>query len=305
MTVESVVDATNITKSYGDVDALIDLSLRISRASRCVLLGPNGAGKSTFLNLVLGALKLDRGSLSIFGKTPGHISARRRIGAMLQISGIPSTLTVREHLKLFQTYYHKPLSQAELVRMARLEGLEWRTYGSLSGGQQQRLNFALALCGNPQFLVLDEPSTSHDVEARIAMWDQVDDFIGAERTLLLASHNLEEAERLGDRIIIFHNGRVVADASPTKLRSMIGTTEISAQTNAQAEVFKSNKHVKRIKQVNGYLRLYVAEPEGTVSQLLQLDPGLKNLAVKPATLQDAYLHLLSPKRIDEHYRASD
>lgn len=304
MTEEIVVDATNITKSYGDVKALIDLSLRISRASRCVLLGPNGAGKSTFLNLVLGVLKLDRGSLTVFGKTPGHLSARRRIGAMLQISGVPTTLTVREHIKLFQTYYDKPLSQDELVRTARLGGLERRTFGSLSGGQQQRLNFALALCGNPQFLVLDEPSTSHDVEARLAMWDQVDDFVSSERTLLLASHNLEEAERLGDRIIIFHNGRVVADASPAKLRSMIGTTEISARTNAKAEMFKSNQHVKRVEHENGYLRLYVAEAEGTVSQLLQLDPGLKNLAVKPATLQDAYLHLLSPERIDEHDRVS-
>ncbi|MXZ55515.1 MAG: ABC transporter ATP-binding protein [Gammaproteobacteria bacterium] len=305
MNEEIVVEASNIAKSYKDVTALTDLSLQVSQGQRCVLLGPNGAGKSTFLNLILGVLKVDRGSLSVFGKTPGHISIRRLTGAMLQISGIPSTLKVQEHLKLFRTYYHQPLSTDELVRIARLEGLERRTFGSLSGGQQQRLNFALALCGNPKLLILDEPSTSHDVEARMALWDEVDQLVSTERTLLLATHNLQEAERLGDRILIFHDGRVIADASPAKLRSMIGTTEISAQTNVNVDVFERNHQVKRIEHVNNHLRLYVSEAESTVRQLLQLDPNLKNLAVKPASLQDAYLHLLSPARFDGDYRASD
>lgn len=304
MNEDIVVHATNIAKSYSDVPALTDLSLQVSRGQRCVLLGPNGAGKSTFLNLVLGVLKVDRGSLTIFGSTPGHISVRRWTGAMLQISGIPSTLTVREHLRLFQTYYHKPLSTDTLVRIARLEGLERRTFGSLSGGQQQRLNFALALCGNPKLLILDEPTMSHDVEARVALWNDLDEFAGTERTLLLATHNLNEAERLGDRILIFHDGRIIADASPAELKSMIGTTEISARTNANSVVFKSNQHVKRIEHVDHHLRLYVTEAERSVSQLLQLDPDLKNLEVKPASLQDAYLHLLSPERIDEQYRTT-
>ena len=304
MNEEIVVESTNTEKSYKDVTALVDISLRVSQGQRCVLLGPNGAGKSTFLNLVLGVLKVDRGSLTVFGKSPGHLSVRRRTGAMLQISGIPSTLTVREHLRLFRTYYQDPVPTDEIIRIARLEGLERRTFGSLSGGQQQRLNFALALCGNPKLLVLDEPSTSHDVEARMALWDEVDQFTGTERTLLLATHNLQEAERLGDRILIFHDGQVIADASPEKLRSLIGTTEISAQTKVSVETFERNKQVKRIEHVNSHLRLYVTEAESVVAQLLQLDPDLKNLAVKPASLQDAYLHLLSPARIIEHSRAS-
>ncbi|MYD45697.1 MAG: ABC transporter ATP-binding protein [Gammaproteobacteria bacterium] len=304
MNVEIVVDATNVAKSYNDITALTDLSLRVTRGQRCVLLGPNGAGKSTLLNLVLGVLRLDQGSLKVFGKKTGHISVRRRTGAMLQISGIPSSLTVQEHLRLFRTYYENPLSTDKLVRTAKLEGLERRTFGSLSGGQQQRLNFALALCGNPMLLILDEPSTSHDVEARMALWDEIDQFMGTERTLMLATHNLEEAERLGDRILIFHEGRVIADASPEKLRSMIGTTEISAQTNVNVEVFKRNQHVKRIEHVDRHLKLYVTAAESAVSQLLQLDPDLKNLAVKPASLLDAYLHLLSPAGTDEHHRTN-
>lgn len=295
MTEEVAVDVFNLAKSFKEVKALHDLSLRVTRGSRCVLLGPNGAGKSTFLNLVLGVLKPDFGSISVFGKAPGHITVRRRTGAMLQIPGIPSTLTVFEHLRLFRSYYQSPLSTGDILSKAGLEGLERRLYGTLSGGQQQRLNFALALCGNPDLLVLDEPSTSHDVEARIALWNEVDEFAGKERTLMLATHNLEEAERLGDRIAIFHEGRIIADASCAKLRSMIGTTEISAKTELNIDDFQCEHHVKRVEHSDGQIRLYVTEAESTVSQLLRLDPNLKNLVVKPASLQDAYLHLLSPE----------
>lgn len=299
MSEHAVVDVLNLERSYNEVLALTELSFQISRGSRCVILGPNGAGKSTFLKLILGVLKPNSGSISVFGKKPGHLSVRKRTGAMLQISGIPTTLTVLEHLRLFRTYYHDPLPTEELLKMAKLDGLERRSFGSLSGGQQQRLNFALALCGNPDLLILDEPSTSHDVEARIALWNEVENFVGTDRTLILATHNLEEAERLGDRILIFHEGRVIADASGTKLRAVIGTTEISARTSVNVDKFKVDQQIKRVEYKDNQIRLYVSEPERTVAHLLRLDPHLKNLAVKPASLQDAYLHLLSPKNSDE------
>lgn len=304
MNESAVVDVVNLEKSYNEVLALTELSLRVSRGSRCVILGPNGAGKSTFLKLILGVLKPNSGSISVFGKTPGHLAIRKRTGAMLQISGIPTTLTVLKHLRLFRTYYLDPLPTEELLKMAKLDGLERRSFGSLSGGQQQRLNFALALCGNPDLLILDEPSTSHDVEARIALWNEVDNFVGTDRTLILATHNLEEAERLGDRILIFHDGRVIADASAKKLRSVIGTTEISAQTSVNVDEFRNDQQIKRIEHTDSQIRLFVSEPESTVAQLLRLDPHLTNLAVKPASLQDAYLHLLSPPSTSEIHSAN-
>ena len=294
MSLDTVIDASRLVKSYDGVIALDDLTLQLQHGSKCVLLGPNGAGKSTLLNLVLGALKPDSGSITVWGTLPGHLSVRRRIGAMLQVSGIPGTLTVKEHLRLFRTYYRSPLPFPELIASAGLTGLESRKYGTLSGGQQQRLNFALALCGNPQLLILDEPSTSHDVEARIALWSAVDRFAENNRTLLLATHNLEEAERLGDRILIFHHGRIIADANSTQLRSLIGTTEISAKTNVDLEVLCRDPQIKRIQRAGNQVQIYVAKPERVVLQLLKLDPDLKDLVVKPATLQDAYLHLLSP-----------
>lgn len=274
--------------------ALDNITLQIPLGSRCVLLGPNGAGKSTMLNLVLGALTPNAGSITVFGTSPGHITVRRRTGAMLQISGIPTSLTVLEHLRLFRTYYPSPLPISSLITCAKLHGLERRLFGSLSSGQQQRLNFALALCGNPELLLLDEPSTSLDIEARFALWDEVERFTEDKRTLLLATHNLEEAERLGDRILIFHQGRIIADANSSKLRSVVGATEVSAHTTANVEAFRNDPQVKRIEQTGNDVRLFVTEAESTVSQLMQLDPKLKNLVVKPATLQDAYLHLLAP-----------
>lgn len=288
------VNARNLTKSYHRVVALDHLTVEIPQGSRCVLLGPNGAGKSTFLNLVLGALKPDAGSITVLGSSPGHITIRRRTGAMLQISGIPSSLTVLEHLRLFRMYYPNPLPIPKLITCAKLDGLEHRVFGSLSSGQQQRLNFALALCGNPDLLVLDEPSTSLDVETRFALWDEIERFVGDRRTMLLATHNLEEAERLGDRILIFHQGRIIADANSTELRSVVGATEISAHTIADIETFRQDHHVKRIEQTGNQVRLFVTEAERTVSQLMQLDPNLNNLIVRPASLQDAYLHLLTP-----------
>lgn len=294
MSLEFGVNARKLSKSFDSVVALDNLTLEIPQGSRCVLLGPNGAGKSTFLNLILGALKPDAGSITVLGSLPGHIAVRRRTGAMLQISGIPSSLTVLEHLRLFRMYYPNPLPIPKLITSAKLHGLENRMFGALSSGQRQRLNFALALCGNPDLLLLDEPSILLDIEARSALWDEVERFAEDGRTLLLATHNLEEAERLGDRILIFHQGRVIADANSTKLRSLVGATEISAHTIADIEALRQDSEVKRIEQSGNQVRLFVTEAERTVSLLMQLDPNLKNLTVRPATLQDAYLHLLAP-----------
>lgn len=216
---------------------------------------------------------------------------------MLQVSGVPSSLTVSEHLQLFRAYYPKPVSLSNLITTAGLEGLERRPFGSLSAGQQQRLNFALAICGNPELLVLDEPSSMLDIQVRTRLWDEIKKFALNEQTLLLATHNLIEAEQLGDRILIFHQGRIIADASPTQLRTMVGATEISVRTTANVAELAKNPWVKRVEHTKEHVRLYVVDAERTVWQLMQLDPELKDLQVQPATLQDAYLHLIPPETI--------
>jgi ABC-2 type transport system ATP-binding protein len=162
-----------VTKRYKRLTALDGVDLTLQPGETLALLGPNGAGKSTAIRTMLGILRPDAGTATLFGRDPRRPENRRRIGAMLQVAGVPATLSVREHVDLFSTYYPHPLLLEQTLATAGLQGLERRLYGDLSGGQKQRVAFALAICGDPDALILDEPTSSLDVESRRALWTQV------------------------------------------------------------------------------------------------------------------------------------
>ena len=164
---------SRVTKRYGTVTALDGVDVALQPGETLALLGPNGAGKTTAIRTLLGIIAPDSGSATLFGKSPRAAVNRARVGAMLQVSGVPATLTVSEHVRLFSSYYPHPLPLDETLAIAGLRGLEKRLYGQLSGGQKQRVAFALAICGDPDALVLDEPTTALDVESRLALWAQV------------------------------------------------------------------------------------------------------------------------------------
>ena len=161
-----IARVAQVSKSYGPVQALREVEFTIRAGEVVALLGPNGAGKSTLVRLLLGLASPTTGRVSVFGGDPKHPGTRERVGAMLQVGGVPSTMKVREHIDLFSSYYPKPLPMAEVVEMAGLQGIEGRQFGELSGGQKQRVLFALAICGDPDLLFLDEPTVGLDVEAR-------------------------------------------------------------------------------------------------------------------------------------------
>src|SRR5690606_41321174 len=167
-----VAQLESVTKRYGDVLALDDATLRVNPGEVLAVLGPNGAGKTTAVHLMLGLLRPDEGAVSLFGTSPEDVAAKVRIGAMLQISGVPPTLTVREHLTSFAAYYPSPLPVNEAIELAGLTEVADRQYGKLSGGQKQRLHFGLAMIGDPDLLFLDEPTTGLDVESRRQFWRQ-------------------------------------------------------------------------------------------------------------------------------------
>lgn len=258
-------------------------------------LGPNGAGKSTLLNLIMGSAKLTQGRISVLGHEPGSIAARLRTGVMLQVTGVPETLSVSEHIQLFRTYYVNSMQLDEIVDIANLQGLERRRYGSLSGGERQKLHFALALAGDPDLLYLDEPTSNMDVETRMSLWAQIQLFRKQNRTVVLNTHNLEEAELLADRIILIDHGKIIADAPPPSIRSLVGTTMVAATTSLSEEELSQLPGVLRTEFADRQIRLFANSPEETVRAWLDLDPHLKNLEVKPAQLQDAYLHLVKGK----------
>ena len=288
-----------VTHRYGDVVALDGLNLEIRAGEVLAVLGPNGAGKTTAIGLLLGTLLVQEGTVRVFGHEPGAGAVRMRRGAMLQISGVPDTLTIAEHLELFSSYYPAPLPVSRLLAMAGLEELANRRYGRLSGGQKQRVMFALALAGDPELVFLDEPTTGLDVEARRSLWNEIRELKAAGRTAVLTTHYLEEADALADRIAVIHEGRVVAEGTPAEIKSRAADRRVRCITAVNRDEVAALPGVARV-EVNGqHLEILTARPEELLRTLLALDPDLRDLHVTGARLEDAFLTLVRNGKQEE------
>lgn len=216
---------TSVTKNYGMVEALRGLDLTIRPGELVALLGANGAGKTTAVRLLLGLAKPTSGRVDVFGGDPRDARSRTRIGAVLQVARVPETLKVREHIDLFRSYYPNPMSMPDIIAAANLEGVEDRKFGQLSGGQQKRVLFALAIAGNPDLLILDEPTVGLDVEARRALWKQIRAFVALGKSVLLTTHYLAEAEALANRVVVVNRGVVVKEGTPSEIRGDAASLE--------------------------------------------------------------------------------
>ena len=281
-----------VTHRYGDVVALHGLNLEIRAGEVLAVLGPNGAGKTTAINLLLGTLRTQQGTVQVFGHEPGASAVRMRRGAMLQVSGVADTLTVAEHLELFSSYYPAPLPISRLLAMAGLEELADRRYGRLSGGQKQRVMFALALAGDPELVFLDEPTTGLDVEARRSLWNEIRELKAAGRTAVLTTHYLEEADALADRIAVIHQGRVVAEGTPAEIKSRAADRRVRCITSVNREEVAALPGVARVEVSGQHLEILTTRPEDVLRTLLALDPDLSDLHVAGARLEDAFLTLI-------------
>lgn len=286
-----------VVRRYGKTVALDGLDLDIAAGEIVALLGPNGAGKTTAVNLLLGLARPDAGGVAVLGGDPRQLAVRRSIGAMLQAGAVPQTLRVREHLELAAAWYGDPLPLAEVVRLAGLEGLEERLYGRLSGGQQRRVLFAMAICGAPRLLVLDEPTVALDVEARRGLWARVRELAAAGTAVLLTTHDLAEAAALASRVVVLHRGRTVANGTPAAVAALVAQRRVSCRTTVASEVVAGWPEAAHVEVLAG--RLVIAAHVGAggtgaedlVRRLLAADPGLCELEVSGASLEDALLAL--------------
>ena len=291
MTVESVASLRGVTKRYGQTTALDNVTLDIGRGGVIALLGPNGAGKTTAVKLLLGLAAPSTGSAALFGGDPRDARSRQRIGAMLQVGKVPETLKVRELVDLFRSYYPNPAPAAEVMTTAGLAGLEGRRFGELSGGQRQRVLFALALCGNPDLLFLDEPTLGFDVEVRRAFWEEIRRFVSRGRTVLLTTHYLEEADALADRIVVIDRGAIVADGTSTEIKAKVSGRRIRCRTRLLDAELRAIAGVREVTLERDRAELFATSAELVVRELLSRDTTLSDLEVTNVGLEDAFLAL--------------
>lgn len=285
---------SKVIKRRGATLALNGLDLAIAPGQCVALLGPNGAGKSTSVALLTGRLRPDAGDAALFGADPRDIAGRGRMGVMLQEAGLPRALTVREQVELFRGYYASPRPLDEIIRLAGLEGLERRRCGALSGGQQRRVQFALAIAGRPDFLVLDEPSTGMDIDARRALWAAVRAEIARGAAVLLTTHHLDEAEALADRIVVIDHGQVIADGAPEAIKARVSGVAIRCRTRLPDMELSALARVTGVRREGGRVTLLTTSAPATLRELLARDETVDDLTVAGASLEDAVTRLVSP-----------
>lgn len=284
------VELVNASKRYGEVEALKDVSFAVEPGEVLALLGPNGAGKTTSISLMLGTRKATSGSVRLFGLNPRDLKARSRIGVMLQESGVPGMLRVHEIVDLFASYYPSPLPVVEAIAMAGLQEKSKSLVKDLSGGQRQRLYLALAVCGNPDVLFLDEPTVGMDVEGRRTFLEEIADLAAKGRTVVLTTHYLEEADQLARRVIVIDRGSVIADSTPAAIKARVAGKRISftaPQPLTQEQL--AGLPLNSQQAEDNHVRLLTNQPEAVLRELFRRGVEINELEVAGADLEEAFV----------------
>jgi ABC-2 type transport system ATP-binding protein len=289
-------------KRYGVNTALAGIDLSIERGKVTALLGPNGAGKTTAIALMLGLVGADAGRVELMGESPRRLSARRRVGVMLQSAVLPETLRVGELLELTSGYYPRPRPLRESAAMADIGDLLRQPYGRLSGGQKRRVQFALAICGNPELIFLDEPTTGLDIDARMSVWAVVRRLISEGCAVLLTTHYLEEAESLAQRVAVLVCGRIVTEGSVEEIRTRGARSNIRCVSAIPVDEVRRWTEVAAARLHEGRLDIETTAAEPVLRRLLDADPLLREVEVHRAGLADAFIQITQAERhVGEEY----
>lgn len=280
------VELSNVSKRFGEVQALQEVSFTINAGEVVAMLGPNGAGKTTSISIMLGTRLPNAGKALLFGMQPRDLRARRRIGVMLQESGVPGMLKVEEIVELFGSYYPAPLPATQAIAMAGLQEKAKSLVKDLSGGQRQRLYFALAVCGNPDVLFLDEPTVGMDVEGRRRFIEEIGNLATLGRTVVLTTHYLEEADQLARRVIVIDRGRIIADSTPAEIKSRVAGKRITFTTTQQ---LPEGLPLTGLRVEGTRVRLLTNEPESVLRELFSRGIEMQQLEVSGADLEEAFV----------------
>jgi ABC-2 type transport system ATP-binding protein len=285
-----------LTKSFagehGPMHAVRGIDATIESGETIALLGPNGAGKSTTIDMMLGLQEPDAGSARVFGVSPHEAVASGRIGGMLQSGALIRDLSVRELITMVASLYPNPLGVQETIDLTGIDPIAERMTQKLSGGETQRARFAAALVSNPDLLVLDEPTVAMDVEGRRAFWATMREFASRGRTVVFATHYLEEADEYADRVILMAHGRIVADGPPTEIKAMVGGRRIRATLpNVQAAELESLPGVTRAERRGESVMLSCSDSDVAIRALLARYPQSSDIEISSAGLEEAFVEL--------------
>ena len=285
-----------LTKSFrspqGPVHAVRGVDVTISPGETVALLGPNGAGKSTTIDMMLGLQAPDAGSVSVFGRPPHEAITGGVVGAMLQTGELIRDLSVRELVAMMASLYERPLDPQQAVELAGLSEVADRRTQRLSGGETQRARLAVALVSDPELLVLDEPTVAMDVEGRRAFWNSMRAFVTSGKTVLFATHYLEEADANADRAVLMAHGGIVADGPTTEIKARVGMRTIRATLpNAELDELGALAGVVVADRRGEAIVLSCSDSDQAIRALLDRYPDARDIEIVGAGLEEAFIQL--------------
>jgi ABC-2 type transport system ATP-binding protein len=295
---EPGIALNSLVKSFrspqGPVHAVRCIDVSIQRGETVALLGPNGAGKSTTIDMLLGLLAPDSGSVSLFGRPPREAVDAGLVGAMLQIGSLIPYLSVRELVRMVASLYPSPLDVDDVLARTGLKDIAGRRTHKLSGGEGQRVRFALALVSDPDLLVLDEPTVSMDVEGRHDFWSAMRAFAARGKTVIFATHYLEEADAYADRAVLMAHGQIVADGPTTEIKARVGTRTIrTTLPDAAVSELAQLSGVAGVERRGEAVVLSCSDSDVAIRALLDRFPLARDIEIAGAGLEDAFLQLTS------------
>ncbi|WP_449538788.1 ABC transporter ATP-binding protein [Ferdinandcohnia sp. Marseille-Q9671] len=295
---EPIIVLDKVSKSFKSKTAVNQISMSIQKGEVVAILGPNGAGKTTTMMMMLGLLEPTDGSVQLFGKNPTEKTVREKIGAMLQEVSVIDALKVKEVIQLFRSYYPNPLSYKELVTFTGLTQEELqRRANKLSGGQKRRLGFALAMAGNPDVLFFDEPTVGMDVSSRKQFWNTVNELKKRGKTILFATHYLQEADDVAERVVLFHEGKIIRDGTPKNIKATLLKQSISFKTDStlNREELKTIPHVSNVYEKNGRIYVITTHTDEVLRAIFTKNLPVQNIEIERGRLEDAFEQLVEKR----------
>jgi ABC-2 type transport system ATP-binding protein len=286
----AAVTFENVSKHYGQVKAVNELSLEIPQGRTIAFLGPNGAGKSTSIDMLLGLRRPSSGTVRVFGKSPRDAITAGHVGAMLQSGGLISDVSVEELITLMTRLHPRPLPVAEVLKRANIADIADRKADKLSGGQTQRVRFAIAIAGDSDLIVLDEPTTGMDVENRQIFWQAMKSQAERGKTILFATHYLEEADQIADQVIVINKGRLLASGTAAEIKARAGFQRISFRLpGVTRDQLLMLPNVVSLEVINDHVMIQTSDSDKTFYSILDAGMRPEDIEISALGLEQAFV----------------